>query len=176
MTNPFIFALPRNQTQEQQSGPQAPATSLIEGCKTREYMPMSSEEDGNASRRKRRKTEKTKNTGHEASLRAGLSGWLGKEISAPGNTPEAAPSSEPSAPLAPFTHDKTLPTPAAIPKDEASPQDQQGPPIDATKPKRKIVKLNVSGKLLSSSPTSLQTPLRLLPQLSQQTKGARFSS
>lgn len=125
--------------------------------------PPSQEDDPNAGRRKRRKTEKAKKVDQDAPLRAGLSGWLGKEIAAP-ETPATDLAAKPVArisdielPAAPTLHQSTEGqlTDQTILPNIMPPLDpkEKKPDVQSDK-ERKTLKLNANGRLLSSPPLS----------------------
>ncbi|KAJ5918536.1 hypothetical protein N7466_010528 [Penicillium verhagenii] len=116
--------------------------------------PLSPEEDLNASRRKRRKNDKTKNVEHDGSRKAGLSGWLGKDI--------LVPEPEPPTVLTPEIATNDLPVSLALngPQNPHTQETISAEPLALTKtldPNRKILKLNSNGRLRSSPPQNPQT-------------------
>ncbi|KAJ5953269.1 hypothetical protein N7454_000165 [Penicillium verhagenii] len=115
--------------------------------------PLSPEEDLNASRRKRQKNDKTKNVEHDGSRKAGLSGWLGKDILVP----------EPETPtvLTPEIETNDLPVSIALngPHNPPTQETISAKPLALTKTSdanRKILKLNSNGRLRSSPPQNPQ--------------------
>ncbi|KAJ5714707.1 uncharacterized protein N7483_011888 [Penicillium malachiteum] len=152
-SDPFAFASSLNQLPENKPDTHAAVSGTSTSSKMRDTIPSSPEGDPNAGRRKRRKTEKARNAGNEASLRAGLSGWLGKEIPPPVGALQPTSSTEncdlqTSSIQVEVQHlDNNI---AELHPIAAYPV----PPIDETAPKRKIVKLNLNGRLLSSPPLS----------------------
>lgn len=116
---------------------------------------MGQDEDPNASRRKRRKTAKASNTEQDTTLQSGLSGWLGKE------NPSIASSTNFAADDEPQPGTGTLDTPPSPPTSKdtgqlgASSTDGKAPnPQDGSK--RRTLKLNANGRLLSSPPATPQ--------------------
>lgn len=113
---------------------------------------LSPETDPNAGRRKRRKTEKSKQSDDDAPLQTRLAGWLGKDISTP-----PAPA---QAPIDPILGSIMAPPPQSLPEPtshQATPANpvmvsDSAPSEPVPERKRKIVKLNINGRLLSSSP------------------------
>ncbi|KAJ5584930.1 uncharacterized protein N7459_004730 [Penicillium hispanicum] len=133
-------------------GPNFPMETAPDSSAITELTTMSPEEDANASRRKRRKTDKAKATETDASLKTSLSGWLGKDSAPPSHTGFSS-NTEPgcTARLSPGP----LPEPPSsnsIPA--AHPSAIQSGPHENNIKQRKILKLNTNGRLLSSPPTS----------------------
>ncbi|KAJ5718400.1 hypothetical protein N7488_004046 [Penicillium malachiteum] len=152
-SDPFAFASSLNQLPDNKPENQTAASGSSKSSKMRDTIPSSPEGDPNAGRRKRRKTEKARNAGNEASLRAGLSGWLGKEIPPPVGALEPTSTAENCG-----LQISSIQMEVQHPDNNiAEPQPLVGnpvPPIDETAPKRKILKLNLNGRLLSSPPLS----------------------
>lgn len=105
----------------------------------------SQDEEPNASRRKRRKTEKPRSTEQDTNVQSGLSGWLGMEV-VPAATPVVAAKSDQTQAVAVpprglFLH----PQPTEADSKPDSTNAQEGG-------KRKTMKLNSNGRLRSSPP------------------------
>lgn len=109
------------------------------------------EDDLNASRRKRRKTDQPKATGHEASLQTGLSGWLGKEPPAPVDTAHSTSDLAHNAIPPPTCIPLTSQLQNSVPGQQEIQPDRTPVEGGPEKPS-KIIKLNLNGKLLSSPP------------------------
>lgn len=114
----------------------------------------SPDEDPNGGRRKRRKTERNKQSEHEKPLQAGLSGWLGVEL--PTSTAPEAPglNAESNAPAIPPPPTSAEPQTGSTSFHKELAFKDVTPSQDTTSRPRKIVKLNTNGRLLSSPPLS----------------------
>lgn len=153
--SPLTFASVQRQQPEVQPRKKLPSSANpSESLKEQsDRIPSSPEEDLNASRRKRRRTDKLKITEHHGSLQAGLSGWLGKEIPAPSLPP--APTSTPGANGPPVPLFSNGPQSA---DDQVITQGTNSADpvalINTAESNRKTLKLNSNGRLLSSPPTN----------------------
>lgn len=117
---------------------------------------MGHDEDPNANRRKRRKTAKASNIEQDATLQSGLSGWLGKEAlskshPAMSTVEEESQSSTASLPLPPSPE-----TSKETRQRDTSPAAEKATNTPHDAGKRRIVKLNANGRLLSSPPATTQ--------------------
>ncbi|KAJ5785335.1 uncharacterized protein N7503_010547 [Penicillium pulvis] len=153
--SPLAFASVPSQQPEAQS--QKKPTSSVNPPETLKEqsvrIPSSPEEDPNASRRKRRRTDKTKNAEHDGSLQAGLSGWLGKEMPAPSLMPVPTPDHGAIGPPVPLvSHDAKLANNQVL--SQGTPSNDPVATTHTADPNRKTLKLNSNGRLLSSPPKS----------------------
>ncbi|KAJ5083450.1 hypothetical protein N7456_012877 [Penicillium angulare] len=155
-TNSCSFIPSQSEQTELQQEPHMQTRNMPGDPKIHEPFPLTPEEDPNASRRKRRKIDKTKKVEHEASLRAGMSGWLGQEIAAPveESGPTTITESQP-----PLVQENAQPATEEN-KSTSTPLASSAEPFD---PDRKVLKVNANGKLLGSPP-------KTSPGISDQTK------
>ncbi|KAJ5671993.1 hypothetical protein N7507_001120 [Penicillium longicatenatum] len=152
-SNMLTFTSVQSQQPEAQQQKQPPSSAnLLERLRDQpDRTPASSEEDPNASRRKRRRTEKTKNAEHDGSLQAGLSGWLGREM--PASSLPPLPTPVPGE-IGPLVSDGPQLADAQVLSQGTHSTDPIAQDSIAD-PSRKTLKLNPNGRLLSSPPKNL---------------------
>ncbi|KAJ5148090.1 FMN-binding split barrel-like protein [Penicillium atrosanguineum] len=156
---------------EEQS-PQFQPSNGPEVPRSQASAPVGQDEDPNANRRKRRKTEKTK-PDQETNLNTGLSGWLGIETPEP-VAPAPVFDTQPAPPIA------SLPSPQSPTNDSGPAQDlsfdETNDKNACNEGKRKILKLNTNGRLLSSPPASSTGITDPKPAGSKRRRGGKVRS
>ncbi|KAJ5256898.1 hypothetical protein N7478_013002 [Penicillium angulare] len=160
-TNSCSFIPSQSEQTKTQKEPHIQFENMSRDSKMQEPSALNPEEDPNASRRKRRKIDKTKKVEHEASLRAGMSGWLGQEIAAPVEDSGLNTTTETLGSQTPLVQEIAQPTPEEN-KSTSTPSANPTEPFD---PDRKVLKVNSNGKLLGSPP-------KTFPGISDQNKSS----